>query len=220
MFKHGRPLDQPRVNILEACPVINLDELLDRRIPVGGKARRAIAAQHEHIVERLAKISKVALAAHFPREPPVGTKRKPDRARGAMLGQHPVQRRVREGRIEGFAEFQLGGIHQTRVEPVRARGGDHAQAVVDPDDLGPALLDLERQAAVAAADIEDMLARLRIEQVERRFAERGHEPADARIIARVPLAGRNRLVIGMVEDQSVLIHSRYASSAISASSSL
>jgi hypothetical protein len=106
-----------------------------------------------------------------------------------------VQRRVGKGRVERLAELQLRGVHQPGVEPARLRRGDHAEAVVDPDDVSAGFLDLQRKCPVTAADVEDMLARLRVEQVERRFAELGDEPADAGLIGRVPQAGRgNRLV--------------------------
>ena len=114
-----------------------------------------------------------------------------------------MQGRIAERRIERFDEFEFGGVHQPRVEPLGPRRADHAQAIVDPDDIGAGLLDLEGQRAVAAADIEDMLARLRVEQVERRLPQRRHEPADASIIGRVPLRGR-----GDEDAQSVFTHSR------------
>jgi hypothetical protein len=59
-----------------------------------------------------------------------------------------------------------------------------------------------RQPPVAAADVEDMLARLRIEQVERRLAKLGDEPADPRIIRRVPAAGRGDRQVQSVFTQS------------------
>ena len=99
--------------------------------------------------------------------------------------------------------FEFGGVHQPRVESLGPRRADHAEAVVDPDHVGAGFLDLTRQRAVAAADVEDMLARLRIEQVERRLAQRGHEAADAGIVGRVPLGGR-----GDENGQSVFTHSR------------
>ena len=168
MFEHGRPLDQADFHVFdESGRLVQFDEFIDPRIPVGGVGRRAVAARDQFFVQRLAQASEVARPAHFTRESATKLQRKPDRARGAMLGQHPVQGRIREGRIEGFAEFEFGRVHQARIDSARARRANHAQAVVDPDDLGPALLDPNRQRPVAAADIEDMLARLRIEQVER-----------------------------------------------------
>ena len=61
-----------------------------------------------------------------------------------------------------------------------------------------------RQRPVAAADVEDLLARLRVEQVERRRAERGHEAADAGIIAPRPSGWSRRTALA----QSVFTHSR------------
>ena len=72
------------------------------------------------------------------------------------------------------------------------RGGDSDQfrRIVDPDDVCAALDDLVSQGPVAAADVEDSLPDLRIEQIERRSTEVGDEAADARIIGGVPAAGR------------------------------
>jgi hypothetical protein len=47
-----------------------------------------------------------------------------------------------------------------------------------------------RQCAIAAADIEDPLSELRVEQVERGLAEVCDEAADPGIVRGVPAAGR------------------------------
>lgn len=71
-------------------------------------------------------------------------------------------------------------------------GGDRDQfpRIIDPDDVRAAFDDLVRQCPVAAADIEDPLAELRVEQVERSGAQVRYESADAGIIRGVPAAGR------------------------------
>jgi hypothetical protein len=114
-----------------------------------------------------------------------------------------VERRIGEDGIERFAELQLRGVHQPRVEAAGRGRADHRQAIVDPDDACAELEDLFGQRPVAAPDVEDRLARLRREQIKRRSAKRRHESAGAGIIARIPLTGR-----GAIEDQSVATHSR------------
>ncbi len=105
-----------------------------------------------------------------------------------------MQCRVGEGRVERFAELKLGCIHQPRVEPFGPSCADHAEAVIDPDDVGAHFLDLERQRPVAAADIEDVLSGLRVEQVERRLTQRRHKAANAGVISRIPLRSRGGCV--------------------------
>ena len=85
------------------------------------------------------------------------------------------------------------------------RGGDSDQfwRIVDPHDVCAALDDLVRQRAIAAADVEDPLTDLGIEQIERRSTEVGDEAADARIVGGVPAAGR-----GDEGAQSVFTQSR------------
>src|SRR2546430_1755465 len=65
MLQRGRPLDQPRVDVLEARLFIDGDEVLDSGIPVGGIGRRPEAAGDEHIVQRLAQLREIAVAAHL-----------------------------------------------------------------------------------------------------------------------------------------------------------
>ena len=80
---------------------------------------------------------------------------------------------------------------------------DQLGRVVDTDDIGSALDDLVGQCTIAAADIEDPLSHLRIEQIERGFSKVGNEPSDPGIVRRVPAAGRGDDVA-----QSVATHSR------------
>ena len=72
------------------------------------------------------------------------------------------------------------------------RGGDSDQfrRIVDSDDVRAALDNLVSQRSIAAADVEDPLPDLGIEQVERRSTEVGNEAADARIVGGVPAASR------------------------------
>ena len=57
----------------------------------------------------------------------------------------------------------------------RARRATISGELSMPSTVGAALDDLARQRPLAAADVEDPLARLRVEQVERRPAELGDE---------------------------------------------
>jgi hypothetical protein len=80
---------------------------------------------------------------------------------------------------------------------------DQLRRIVDPDDVRAALDDLVRQRSIAAADIKDALADLRIEKVERRGAQLRDKAADARIVRGVPATGR-----GDGRAQSVFTQSR------------
>jgi hypothetical protein len=85
------------------------------------------------------------------------------------------------------------------------RGGDSDQfrRIVDPDDVRAALDDLVGQRPVAAADVEDSLPDLGIEQVERCGPKVRDKAADSRIVGGIPAAGR-----GDGGAQSVLTQSR------------
>jgi hypothetical protein len=89
------------------------------------------------------------------------------------------------------------------LDPDRLRRRDQLRGIVDTDDLRAALDDLVRQSAVAAADVEDPLAKLRVEQIERGLAEVGDEATDPGIVRGIPAAGR-----GDRDRQSVFTQSR------------
>ena len=110
---------------------------------------------------------------------------------------------LEKDRVEVRRERHVRHVHQDRVDPLGARGCDHFRRIVDPEHGCAALDDLPGQSPLAATDIEDPLARLRVEQVERRAAELGDKSADARIIRGIPFAGRDG---GLA--QSVFTHSR------------
>ena len=76
------------------------------------------------------------------------------------------------------------------VDVGRGSDSDQLRRVVDSNDVRATLDDLVGQRPIAAADIEDPLADLGIEQVERRSTEVGNEAADARIVGGVPAASR------------------------------
>ena len=136
------------------------------------------------------------------KRPPGLSARKIARA-ACSFSQHPVQRRVGESRVELGDELHVRGVQQQRVDALGPRRRDHLGRIVDAEHGRAALDDLPRQRPLAAADVEDPLARLRVEQVERRAAELGDERADPRIIRGIPFAGRDD---GLA--QSVFTHSR------------
>ena len=88
-----------------------------------------------------------------------------------------MQRGVGESRVERLAELHVCAASISRASSPLARAAPiMLRLIVDADDVGAALHDLERQRPVAAADVEDLLARLRVEQVERRRAQLGTKP--------------------------------------------
>ena len=89
------------------------------------------------------------------------------------------------------------------VDIGRCRDSNELRPILDPDDVCPALDDLVSQRSIAAADVEDSLANLGIEQVEPCRAQLGDEPTDARIVRGVPPTGR-----GDGRAQSVFTQSR------------
>ena len=114
-----------------------------------------------------------------------------------------MQSRVREGRIEVGIEPHVGRVDLMHFDPDRLSRRDKFRGIVDPNDLRATLDDLVRQRTIAAADVEDPLAHLRVEQVERRLPEVGDEAPDPGIVRGVPAAGR-----GDGGRQSVFTHSR------------
>src|SRR5206468_11470304 len=79
------------------------------------------------------------------------------------------------------------GVAAPRVEAARPGGADLLRAAVDGDDAAAAGDELLREDAVAAAQIEDALARLRGEQGEHAGAEVGDEPRVPGIGVRIPV---------------------------------
>ena len=76
------------------------------------------------------------------------------------------------------------------VDVCRRGDSNQFRRIVDSDDVRAALDDLVGQRPIAAADVEDPLPDLRIEQIERRSTEVGDEAADSRIVGGIPAAGR------------------------------
>ena len=114
-----------------------------------------------------------------------------------------MQRGVGESRVELGEELHVLRRKQQRIDAFRPRRRDHLGRIVDAKHGSAALRDPPRQSPLAATDVEDPLAGLGIEQIQRRAAELRDERAHARIIPRVPFAGR-----GSGLAQSVLSQSR------------
>jgi hypothetical protein len=114
-----------------------------------------------------------------------------------------MQCSVRKSGVKLGVERHVRRAHLEHVESGRPSNGDQLGRIVDPDYIGPALDDLVSQRTIAAADVEDPLARLRIEQVERRLPKVSDKAPDPGIVRSVPAAGR-----GDRRRQSVFTQSR------------
>jgi hypothetical protein len=124
---------------------------------------------------------------HLGDKAPARLERAGDTGEHRLLRAHPVQRRVGEHRVELALESEALTRHDPRVEALRLGGGDHVGRSVDRDDDSPAGGDLRGQHAVAAAEIEDALARLGVEQLDHRRAESWHEMRGRGVTLRRPM---------------------------------
>ena len=88
-----------------------------------------------------------------------------------------------------LVEVERLGVGHEGVDAASPRRFDHRLRSVEADHPGARIHDLAGQDSVAAAEVEDQLARLRREQLERRRAERRNEGGVAGIVARRPLGG-------------------------------
>ena len=134
--------------------------------------RRASAASKATVIG-----GDIAVAAHLADEAPAG----PQRPRHAGdhrvgIGLHPMQRGVREHGVELALERQASPVHEPRVDAQRAGRAHHVGAGVDPDHRAAELGQPCGQHAVAAAQVEDALARRRRQQLDHRQPQLGHEP--------------------------------------------
>ena len=87
---------------------------------------------------------------------------------------HPVQRRVRKHRVEFALERQTLRDHDSRVDSARRRGGDHLRGRVDADNRRTGGDNLLSERTFAAADVENPLSDLGIQELEDCGAERRH----------------------------------------------
>ncbi len=101
-----------------------------------------------------------------------------------------MQCRVREYRVELAVEGKALPGHDPGVDALRPRRGDHVGRGVDRHHFGARSDDLFGQHPVAAAEVEDALARLRVEQFEHRRSERRHEMRRLGIAPGLPILPR------------------------------
>ena len=131
----------------------------------------------------------VAVAAELSHEPAAWLQRPPDALQQALDVANPVQHRVAEDRIEFGVEREFLGIDDPGVEPALECGPDLFGAAVDGDDAASRLPETFGQGAVAASQVENALARPRIQQVADRRTEVRDEAAVLSVCLRVPVLG-------------------------------
>jgi len=129
----------------------------------------------------------IVVAAHLGDKAPVRLERAPHPRQHRLGRVHPVQGGVGKYRVELLLEGEALARHDARVDAAGPRRRNHVGRGVDRDHLGPGGDDLLGQDAVAAAEIEDALARLGIEQFEHRRAEGRHEIRRRRVAPGLPV---------------------------------
>ena len=98
----------------------------------------------------------------------------------------PIQWSAAEHCVELGGERQPPPVAGAHVETPSRRCRDHRPVGVDPDHRRPRADQSLGQDAVAAAEIEDALARRWRKQVEHGSAQRWHERRVRRVCGRVP----------------------------------
>ena len=87
-----------------------------------------------------------------------------------------MQRRVRKDGVEGFRrQIELLAVHHPGIEAEGPGGFDLRGAGIHADHVDAHVLQLDRQGAVAAAQVEDFLARLRRQQIDDGHAQIRHK---------------------------------------------
>ena len=186
MLDRGRPLDQPGVDLARSRrPRRRRRTPRATRTSCAASTGGAIAADDQLLVERLAQRRR-----DCPRRP---SRRRSGR-RASARGRSPAPpapsrapsaaSRWRKRRRTRSRSCMSAASSSTASTPLRPRRRDHARANCRcRARVAPRSTILFGQRPVAAADVEDMLARLRVEQVERRLAQarrrsrrRAHNP--------------------------------------------
>ena len=145
-------------------------------------------------MKRGVDVGDISGAAELADEPAPVPKRAADPGNDLVGRRHPVQRRIREHRIEFILECQGVAGHHPGIQPPGPRRLHLVGAGVDTDHLGPGGGNFFGQRSVAASQIENPLARPRRQQFENRRAEIGNEPGAPVIGAGVPMVGHASLV--------------------------
>ena len=138
--------------------------------------------------ERGADGGDVALAAHFGDEAtagPEGVEGGGERARLVDSGD-PMEGGVRKDGVEGTVEVHVGSAAVQDCEAAGAGGGDHGGGGVEAGDDGTGGGELFSEGAVAAAEVEDVLAGTGCEEIEDVAGETGHEATVGGVVGGVP----------------------------------
>lgn len=98
-----------------------------------------------------------------------------------------MQHGVGEDGVEFSGEIQFRGAEDPGVQSTGAGRFDLFGAGVDGDDVAADVAEANREGAVAAAEIENALAGLRVEELEDGRAELGDESRVAGVLLGVPL---------------------------------
>src|SRR6185312_5774267 len=102
---------------------------------------------------------------------------------------HPMERGIAEDRIELACEGEPHAVDDPRIEPLGLGRRHLLGALIDADRLAERR-ELGRQRAIAAAEIENPLARPRREPLEHALPQSRHEARIAAIALWVPMLRR------------------------------
>ena len=187
----GRGISSMPVDV-EAMPLEPLTILARRREAPWNKSRAVDAAARQHRLQRHDDCGHVAMASEFGDETPAGAQRARDACyHGVRIGLHPMQGGIGEDGIELAGERQGGTVDEVRVSATIAGLSHHIRGCVDTDNRTAELGQPQGKHAVAAAKVENSLARLRRQQLHHGRTQIGDKSGIGRVASGVPfLAGR------------------------------
>src|SRR5579875_550750 len=132
-----------------------------------------------------------SMPAHFGDKAPARLERALDAGNYRVRrGFHPMERGVRENRVEFAGERQLFAGAYASVEPARLRRRDHLRRRVDAHDGSACRGDLFGQNAVAAAEVKDAFTRPGRQKFEYRRAKGRHKMRVPGVIVGLPFLFR------------------------------
>jgi hypothetical protein len=108
---------------------------------------------------RCANCRNIAVSAKLTHEAAAWAERATDASDDKLGLAHPMQRCIGEHRIKFRDEVERMSVNLADSEPLHARNREQLVAQIDAKDVGAGSLDLRRQRAIAAAEIQDALAR-------------------------------------------------------------
>ena len=88
---------------------------------------------------------------------------------------HPMQRRIGKDRVELAREIEPRAVGHARDKAALLRCRDHVRRGIDAHHRGTGGDNFFRQHTVPASEVENMLAGLRLEQIEHGLSECGNE---------------------------------------------